>query len=84
VSNRKAPDGAIFVCPACGKTSYWQYGFDEKGIADPKRSSGWDESCSMWGTLCSEASLVRTPGGRVTAATAWVAVGHIEVTARFA
>lgn len=40
ISNRDAKPGHLFVCPACGKTSYDMYGFKP-------RSSGWDESCSM-------------------------------------
>lgn len=63
-----APDGQVWVCGACGKTSRTRYGFDDddKNVCDP----GWDESCMLNSTLCHEASLVRTKGGRVTHAKA--------------
>jgi len=38
-----APEGQVFVCGACGKTSNDRYG-------DP--SSGWDESCMLNAVLC--------------------------------
>lgn len=43
--NIQAPEGAHWVCGACGKKSKWKYGFDaqEKDCAD----YGWDESCMM-------------------------------------
>jgi epoxyqueuosine reductase QueG len=45
IGNRRAPDGHVYVCGACGKVSHWRYGFDEaeKNDATP----GWDESCAM-------------------------------------
>jgi hypothetical protein len=46
-----APDGAIFVCGACGKTSKSIYGDDTK-------FGGWDESCMLNAVLCKLDSLV--------------------------
>lgn len=43
---RFAPDGAIWVCAACGKTHKDQYGMDGAG------SRGWDESCALNAVLC--------------------------------
>lgn len=45
-----APDGQVWVCAACGKTSPTKYGFD----ADEKRvvTNGWDESCMLNSVLC--------------------------------
>ncbi len=48
-----APEGAVWVCGACGKRSRTRYGFD----ADNKRtplSYGWDESCMLNATLCKD------------------------------
>ena len=42
---RMAPEGTIYVCAACGKTSRDCYG-------DPGTS--WDESCSLNSVLCYE------------------------------
>ena len=44
---RKAPEGTIYVCGACGKTAQDCYG-------DPGTS--WDESCSLNAVLCYSAS----------------------------
>lgn len=44
--NYKAPEGQIWVCGACGKTSEWRYGFDNNN-KNCVRSRGWDESCVM-------------------------------------
>ena len=46
-----APDGQVYVCGACGKTSPTRYGFDasNKTVAD----RGWDSSCAMHAVLCS-------------------------------
>ena len=43
--NRKAPEGHIYICTACGRTSSWRYGFDDKG--DRTSDGNWDESCTM-------------------------------------
>lgn len=43
--NRIAPDGAIWVCGACGKTSKDRYG-------DALSDRGWDTSCAMNAVLC--------------------------------
>ena len=50
--NTKAPDGKIWKCQCCGKTSIWEYGFDDHNKdydSSGKRYSdyGWDESCMM-------------------------------------
>ncbi len=55
---RIAPDGAIWVCRACGKTGRDLYG-------DPGTS--WDESCAMNAILCDAASLRRGPFGVISA-----------------
>lgn len=39
--DRFAPEGAIWVCAACGKTHKDQYGIEGDG------SRGWDESCAL-------------------------------------
>jgi hypothetical protein len=59
-----APEGTIYVCLACGKTSKTRYGFDEQN----KRTSmpGWDESCMMNCDLFKIKDLVLSPtSGRV-------------------
>lgn len=43
--NSFAPEGQIYVCGACGKTSEDKYG-------DGKHSYGWDVSCMMHAVLC--------------------------------
>ena len=40
-NQRFAPDGAIWVCRACGKTHKDQYGVEGEGSRD------WDESCAL-------------------------------------
>ena len=58
------PDGYIFVCRACGKTSWSHYGFD----ADGRNvcSYGWDESCMMNCALYkTDQVLIREGGSRV-------------------
>ena len=60
-----APEGSIWVCMACGKTSKSRYGFD----ADNKNVAmmGWDESCMLNSRLIPEEKIVeRDQGGRVT------------------
>jgi hypothetical protein len=46
MSDRVAPEGHMFVCTACGKTSTTRYGIDGE------RSRGWDESCMLNAVLC--------------------------------
>lgn len=46
IGNLAAPEGTVWVCGACGKTSTTKYGFD--GTAD----RGWDVSCMMNAVLC--------------------------------
>ena len=43
--SHEAPEGQLWVCAACGKTSRDRYG--EKKISD-----GWDESCMLNAVLC--------------------------------
>lgn len=62
----KAPEGAIWVCPACGKTTTDRYGQSEDTM------HGWDVSCSMHAVLCrDDESLERGEHGRVTKAEPW-------------
>ena len=58
---RFAPEGAIWVCGACGKTARDQYGLE--GTHSP----GWDESCMLNAVLCREDSLHRKDGRVVDA-----------------
>lgn len=51
---RMAPDGAVWICGACGKTSKDRYG-DGKSM--------WDESCMLHAVLVHEASVKRGAGG---------------------
>jgi hypothetical protein len=43
--NHVAPEGQVYVCAACGKTSRDKYGFQ-------KISRGYDESCMLNAVLC--------------------------------
>lgn len=59
-----APEGQVWVCFACGKTSRTHFGFDEhnKNVAD----AGWDGSCMLNSELIPEADILeRTADGRV-------------------
>jgi hypothetical protein len=56
----KAPEGKIYVCCACGKTSKELYG-------GPTAMRFWDESCMLNAVLANEADIVRGDGQRVTA-----------------
>jgi hypothetical protein len=51
LDDRFAPEGKIWVCCACGKTSKDQYGIEP-------RSSGWDESCMLNSQLFDEGKIV--------------------------
>ena len=51
--NKEAPEGMIWVCGACGRTSRWRYGFDVDGN-ECEKSHWWDESCMMNAVLCYE------------------------------
>jgi hypothetical protein len=44
--DRFAPEGAVWVCGACGKTAKDRYGMEGE------QSPGWDESCMLNSTLC--------------------------------
>lgn len=59
--DRMAPDGAMWVCGACGKTSDDRYG------TDGEHSHGWDESCVLNAVLCYRPTYFKI-GGRVTTA----------------
>lgn len=59
LEERIAPEGAIWVCGACGKTARDQYGIEGE------HSRGWDESCALNAVLCDEASIKRDGSGRV-------------------
>jgi hypothetical protein len=50
-----APEGQVFVCGACGKTSKSIYG-DPHPI-DDDHPMNWDESCMLNAVLCHESSL---------------------------
>lgn len=56
--DRVAPEGRLWVCLACGKTSTDRYG------DDGEHSAGWDESCMMNSRLFDKSALVYS-GGRV-------------------
>lgn len=61
MSNERAPDGQVYVCGACGKTSRWKWGIVGNTNREPTvhdASDGWDESCSMHSVLVTEASIV--------------------------
>ena len=62
MSDRFAPDDAIWVCGACGKTATNRY-----GIVGP-HTHGWDESCMLNAVLCDRGDIV--PGQRVPSAKA--------------
>jgi hypothetical protein len=58
--NKRAPEGSVYVCGACGKVSRWRYGVDDKNRNDA--TPGWDESCAMHCVLVSEASIAEPTG----------------------
>lgn len=51
--NKVAPEGQVFVCCACGKTSPDRY-----GIEPGSRSYGWDASCMLNCVLAKKSHLV--------------------------
>lgn len=59
-----APEGAVWVCGACGKVAKHMYG-DAPG--DPY---GWDEACILNAVLCEETDVVKQ-GRTVTEASAF-------------
>ena len=65
--NRKAPDGYVWACVHCGKTSEWAYGFDDKGSnAAAKTMPGWDSSCASNAALVKLDDVTeRSAGGRI-------------------
>lgn len=50
----RAPEGQIYVCGACGRTSPTRSGYD----ADGKKvaSGSWDEACFLNAVLCYQRS----------------------------
>lgn len=58
--DRIAPDDAIWVCSACGKTAVDRYG--EHGAHSPM----WDESCMLNAVLCKRGTII--PSARVISA----------------
>ena len=48
--DKVAPDGQLYVCGACGKTSKDLFG-------NQKISYGWDESCTLNAVLCYETKV---------------------------
>jgi hypothetical protein len=58
-----APEGMIYVCTMCGRTSETRYGFDEheRDVA----TVGWDEACMLHAILCSKQRLLRNKQGFV-------------------
>lgn len=54
-----APEGKIFVCGACGKTSKELHG-------GPTAMPFWDESCALNAVLANEADCVKRPDGHVS------------------
>ncbi len=56
--NEVAPEGSLYVCMACGKTSKDWYGFQAI-------SPGWDESCTLNCDLVPMNRLVVNTDGRV-------------------
>jgi hypothetical protein len=57
--DRRAPEGQLWVCCACGKTAEDRYGFEGE------HSHGWDESCMLNARLFDKTRLVYGPHGRV-------------------
>lgn len=54
--NKTAPDGQIYVCGACGKTSKTRTGWssdDELFVGQ----HGWDASCFLNAVLCYETKI---------------------------
>lgn len=58
-----APEGQVWICGACAKTSRSKGGYDARGnsVAD----GWWDESCMLNAVLCYEASIKRRENGRI-------------------
>lgn len=61
--NKKAKDGHVWVCTACGKRSDWLYGFAGDNDAC-KCSSGWDESCMLNAVEVPIEEAERAAGGK--------------------
>jgi hypothetical protein len=63
--NKRAPEGEVYVCGACGNVSHWRYGFADDGTSRGGRndaSPGWDESCSMNCGLVPEGAITEPVG----------------------
>lgn len=50
-----APEGFIYVCHACGKTSKDRYGYNKKYPGET--SYGWDASCYMYSKMYKKSQL---------------------------
>lgn len=55
--DRFAPEGFLWVCCACGKTSEHEYGMGGR------HSAGWDESCVLNSQLFAKDRLTFSPDG---------------------
>ena len=54
MSYHRAPEGQIYVCSACGKTSRSNWGWDPETGKHDNISDGWDSSCMTHAVLVSE------------------------------
>lgn len=68
MTSTRAPEGAVWVCRACGRT--------REDCAD--LGDGWDESCMLNSSLVRAGSLERGEDGRVARAEAFDAVAEFE------
>ena len=59
MEDRMAPEGKLWVCCVCGKTSEDNYGITGK------HTFGWDESCMLNSKLFDKDKLVYGNDGRV-------------------
>lgn len=60
MANIQAPEGKIWVCTACGKTSDNLYGNGENVMPM------WDVSCTLHAVLADKDKVTRGSDGRVT------------------
>jgi len=57
MGNTRAPEGTVFVCTACSKTSSTRYG----GCYE-ENSPMWDESCMLHALLVRTADILEPEG----------------------
>ncbi len=77
IDEYEAPEGAVWVCNACGKRSKHRTHGTE-GL-----SMGWDSSCFTWAVLCSESSIeVDRVTGRITRAVVFGLISNVRVSAK--